>query len=631
MDGLSPPAGARRPIRALDEAAVNRIAAGEVVERPASVVKELAENALDAGATRVAVDIADGGKSLIRVVDDGHGIPEDELELACTRHATSKTTGADLLDVASFGFRGEALASMGAVGRLSVISRAEGAEAGARIDVVGGDCRGVRPAGCSRGTVVELRDLFRATPARLKFLRSDRAEAMAVTDVLRRLAMAAPSVGVTLTDRSGGGERAVLSYAPAPDRAARLRDVIGADFAREAVAVEAARGELALSGLAGLPTYHRGAATHQYLFVNGRPLRDRALSGALRGGYGDAMPRGRHPVAALFLDCPPRMVDVNVHPAKTEVRFRQPEEVRALIVGGVRGAIWGTGARGSATLSGAVLGAMRPPAFAPDAAPDPVPDAGVGARPGARPRLALSRPSPAARSVAYRGQAPQGFAEAADPPPRPAPPEAPPKAPPEAPPPAEAPLGHARAQLHENWIVAQTADGVVIVDQHAAHERLTYERLKRLLDARGTVPAQALLIPDIVQMGEAEARVLLALDLAPLGLEVEGFGPGAVAVRATPALLGPVAAEPLLRDLLDALGPGLDEAGAARALRERLDAVLSRIACHGSVRAGRRMHPDEMDALLREMEATPGSATCNHGRPTWVELRLRDIERLFGR
>jgi DNA mismatch repair protein MutL len=614
----------RDPIRPLDESAVNRIAAGEVVERPASAVKEMVENALDAGARRISVDIADGGKTLIRVIDDGHGIPEGELELACTRHATSKTDGADLSDIRSFGFRGEALASMGAVGRLTLTSRAAGAETAARIEVVGGECHGVRQAALPRGTVVELRDIFRATPARLKFLRTDRAETMALTDALRRLAMSAPEVGFSLTDRSDGGERVLLSFPPGQDRDARLAAVIGTEFARDSVPLAVEREGIAMGGLAGLPSFHRGTATAQYLFVNGRPLRDRALAGALRAGYRDMMARGRHPVAALFLDCPPRLVDVNVHPAKTEVRFRKPDDVRALVVSGLRQALGAAGHRMSGSLTGAVLGAIRAPRT------DPAGPASDRADTGPAPRSstwkAPDRPSHRARAIAYRGQVPAGFAET----------QAPPPLPEREPPPTQgmSPLGHARAQLHRNWIVTQTEDGVVIVDQHAAHERLVYERLKRQLDDRegdGGIAAQPLLIPDVVELPEPEIRLLLALDLAPLGLEVEGFGPGAVAVRATPALLGPVAAAPLLRDLLDALGEDVTEAGAEEALRGRLDAVLSRIACHGSVRSGRAMRPEEMDALLREMEATPGSSTCNHGRPTWVELKLADIERLFGR
>ncbi|MBM2574806.1 DNA mismatch repair endonuclease MutL [Jannaschia sp. Os4] len=580
------------PIRPLDAHAIDRIAAGEVVERPASAVKELVENALDAGAARIHVDIADGGRALIRVTDDGHGIPADALPLAVARHATSKTDGADLLDIATFGFRGEALASMAAVGRLTLTSRVEGAEA-AQLRVEGGAAHPVRPAALSGGTVVELRDLFFATPARLKFLKSRRAETQAVVDVLRRLALASPRVAITLRD----GDRDLLRADPATGDGAglaRARALLGADFAADALSVSHDRDDLRLAGLAARPTHSRGDSTRQFLFVNGRPVRDRALAGALRGAYRDVMAAGRHPVATLFLDLPHRQVDVNVHPAKTEVRFRDAAAVRALIVGGVRAALAADRGAGRGA-SEAVAGAARV--------------------------YQMDLPSRAATRTAYAMQAPAqpraGFAEA---------PAARVEPEPEAP--ADGPLGAARAQLHENWIVAQTADGMILVDAHAAHERIVWERLKR--QARdGDVPAQAALIPEVVEVGLMEAQTLLSLDLAPLGLVLEPFGPGTVAVRETPAILGQVAAAPLLRDLLEELE---DEGGdPAAALRARLDAILSRMACHGSVRTGRRMRGEEMNALLREMEATPHSGTCNHGRPTWVELKLADIERLFGR
>ena len=592
-------------IRQLDEAAINRIAAGEVVERPASAVKELVENALDAGATRITVEIADGGRTLIRVTDDGHGIAADDLPLALSRHATSKLNGDDLLDIRSFGFRGEALPSLGAVGRLTIASRAAGAPSGAEIRVAGGRADPVRPAALPRGTVVTLRDLFYATPARLKFLKSERAETMAIADALRRLAMAAPAVGFTLSDAATG--RRLFRADPRAAPAARLAQVLGGDFAENAMEVDATRDDLRLTGRAALPTYSRGAATHQFLFVNGRPVRDRMLTGALRAAYTDAMPRDRHAVAALFLDCPLRQVDVNVHPAKTEVRFRDAGAVRGLIVGALRHALAERGHRGSTVIAGAALGAMTPPP--------------AGAI------YAMDRPSSGARAAAFSAQAPAGFAEA---------PGLDGMAAPSArvEPGAEAatqmtedqPLGVARAQLHENWIVAQTVDGMVLVDAHAAHERLTYERLKAQARRDG-VASQALLIPEVVDLGDA-ADALLALDLAPLGLELEQFGPGAVAVRATPALLGPCDAKALVRDLADALADGDDE---ALALTTRTDAILSRMACHGSVRTGRRMNADEMNALLRAMEAEPRAATCNHGRPTYVKLALSDIERLFGR
>ena len=594
---------ARPVIRQLDDAAINRIAAGEVVERPASAVKELVENALDAGATRIDVTVADGGKRLIRVVDDGCGIAAGDLALALSRHATSKIDGSDLLNIHTFGFRGEALPSLGAVGRLSITSRVEGAEA-AVIEVSGGRQGAVRPAAASRGTTVELRDLFYATPARLKFLRTDRAEMQALSDIVKRLAMAEPFVRFTLSDASGDALREVFRFEaqkgePISALARRLRDVIGRDFADNALAIDAEREGLHLTGYAALPTYSRGAAVQQFLFVNGRPVRDKLLTGALRGAYMDFLSRDRHPAACLFIDCDPVLVDVNVHPAKSEVRFRDPGVARGLIVSGLRHALAGAGHRASTTVAGETLGAFRAPELSET------------------PRVyQMDRP----RSYAPPRQS--GFAET---PATFARMEAPVVE--EILPEADHPLGAARAQVHENYVIAQTTDGIVIVDQHAAHERLVYEKLKRQMAENG-VAAQALLVPEIVDLGSDAGRVLaLADDLARLGLVIEAFGQGAVAVRETPAILGRVDAEALLRDILDEL----DDLGESSALQARLDAILSRVACHGSVRSGRQMRAEEMNALLREMEATPHSGQCNHGRPTYVELKLSDIERLFGR
>ncbi|WP_284164537.1 DNA mismatch repair endonuclease MutL [Frigidibacter sp. SD6-1] len=601
----------RPVIRQLDEAAVNRIAAGEVVERPASAVKELVENALDAGAGRVDVAYADGGKTLIRVTDDGCGMTAADLPLALARHATSKIDGSDLLNIHTFGFRGEALPSLGAVGRLKVTSRAAGHEA-AEIAVNGGREMPVRPAALARGTVVELRDLFFATPARLKFLRSDRAEAQAIGDVVRRLAMAEPAVAFTLRDISGSGEGRLIFRADAEQGdlfdalRLRLRALIGADFAENALRIEAEREGIHLTGYAALPTYSRGAAVEQYLFVNGRPVRDKLLIGALRAAYQDVLARDRHPAACLFLTLDPTRVDVNVHPAKAEVRFREPGIARGLIVSALRHALAEGGHRASSTVAGLTLGVMRPEPMAP--------------------RLWQSeRPKAATldRSLAFQAPLAPGFAETSA---RFEPAEEPPKADDEAP--LSRPLGAARAQVHENYIIAQTEVGIVIVDQHAAHERLVYERLKAQKAERG-VAAQALLIPEIVELSTGDAALLMeeAPALESLGLVVEPFGGNAVAVRATPAILGPVGAEALLRDILDELS----DAGESRTLGARIDAILSRMACHGSIRSGRQMGPAEMNALLREMEATPLSGQCNHGRPTYVELKLSDIERLFGR
>ncbi len=607
----------RPVIRQLDEAAINRIAAGEVVERPASAVKELVENAIDAGATRIAIDIADGGKTLIRVTDDGCGIAPDDLPLALSRHATSKIDGSDLLNIHTFGFRGEALPSLGAVGRLTITSRVPGAEA-AQIHVAGGKAEAVKPAALRAGSVVELRDLFFATPARLKFMRTDRAEAQAITDTVKRLAMAEPAVTFTLRDVSGGGEGRVTFRADRENGDlfdalhARLARVIGREFAENALRIDATREGIRLYGYAALPTYSRGAAVAQYLFVNGRPVRDKMLTGALRAAYFDFLSRDRHPAAALFIDCDPTLVDVNVHPAKSEVRFRDLGVARGLIVSALRHALAEAGHRASSTVANATLGAMRPEPAQP--APARV--------------YQMDRPSPAARQAAYRAQSP-GFAELAndysgsivEPTPISAPVA-------EEPPAQDLPLGAARGQVHENYIIAQTADGMVIVDQHAAHERLVYEKLKTQMAENG-VAAQALLIPEIVELSEGDCARLMAVadDLSRLGLTLEPFGGGAVAVRETPAILGEVDASAMILDILDELS----DQGESQMVQARIEAILSRVACHGSIRSGRRMRAEEMNALLREMEATPHSGQCNHGRPTYVELKLSDIERLFGR
>ncbi len=620
MAHLDPNISEKRPIiRQLDEAAVNRIAAGEVVERPASAVKELVENALDAGATRISIDIADGGKTLIRVTDDGCGIAPEDLPLALSRHATSKIDGTDLLNIHTFGFRGEALPSLGAVGRLTITSRVPGGDA-AQIRVAGGRMEPVKPAALRAGTVVELCDLFYATPARLKFMRTDRAEGQAIADIVKRLAMAEPSVAFTLRDVSGGGEGRVTFRSDGEPGDlfdalhARLARVLGRDFAENALRIDATREGIRLYGYAALPTYSRGAAVAQYLFVNGRPVRDKMLTGALRAAYFDFLSRDRHPAAALFVDCEPTLVDVNVHPAKSEVRFRDPGIARGLIVSSLRHALAEAGHRASTTVGGATLGAMRP---------EPAP--------GAPARIyQMDRPSPAARQVSYHAQAP-GFADLGESYSgrvvTPEPVDEAPQGADEALPGAH-PLGAARGQVHENYIIAQTETGIVIVDQHAAHERLVYERLKRQMAEKG-VAAQALLIPEIVELSEGDrARLLEAADeLTKLGLSLETFGGNAVAVRETPAILGEVDARAMILDILDELA---DE-GESLSVQARIEAILSRVACHGSVRSGRRMRAEEMNALLREMEATPHSGQCNHGRPTYVELKLSDIERLFGR
>jgi DNA mismatch repair protein MutL len=598
-------------IRQLDEAAINRIAAGEVVERPASAVKELVENAIDANARRITIEYADGGKTLIRVTDDGCGIAPVDLSLALSRHATSKIDGSDLLNIHTFGFRGEALPSLGAVGRLTIASRAVG-HAGAEITVNGGNEGPVKPAALNGGTVVTLRDLFFATPARLKFLRTDRAEAQAIGDIIKRLAMAEPFVQFTLRDVSGDGTGRDVFRVGAKQGDlfdalhGRLAQVLGREFAENSLRIDAEREGLHLTGFAALPTYSRGSAVAQFLFVNGRPVRDKLLVGALRGAYFDFLSRDRHPAAALFLDCDPTLVDVNVHPAKSEVRFRDPGLARGLIVSALRHALANAGHRASSTVAGATLGAMQPEQ--------------TGAR-----VYQMDRPSLGARNAAYAAQSP-GFAETADPFGRVEPPiEV--TAHSEEPRP-DYPLGTARGQVHENYIIAQTASGMVIVDQHAAHERLVYEKLKRQMAENG-VAAQALLIPEIVELSAGDCGRLLEIagDLSQFGLGIEAFGGSAIAVREMPAILGTVNARALLLDILDELA----DQNTSNLVQAKVEAILSRVACHGSIRSGRWMRAEEMNALLREMEATPHSGQCNHGRPTYVELKLADIERLFGR
>ena len=605
-------------IRLLPTSVVNRIAAGEVIERPGAAVKELVENAIDAGACRIEIVLADGGRSLIAVTDDGDGMAPEDLELAVERHATSKLPGDDLVDIKSLGFRGEALPSIGAVSRLSLTSRRRGAEAAWRLDIEAGEKRGPVPAALTGGalaggalaggTRVEVRDLFYATPARLKFLKAERTERGHAIDAVNRLAMAHPSIAFRL----GDGERSYLDYpAAAGDlpgaRLERLGAIMGRDFAANALAIDAEREGLRLTGYAGVPTLNRGTARAQYLFVNGRPVRDRLLNGAVRGAYADFLARDRHPLLALFLEAPTDSVDVNVHPAKAEVRFRDAGLVRGLIVGALKHALAEAGHRASTTLADYALGAVRPGAggtvpYHHHASAVPRGLAEAAARYQAPDGAVLPGLGAPTAAVAVAVDAAEGA--------------------------EDFPLGAARAQLHETYIIAQTGDGIVIVDQHAAHERLVYERMKQAL-ANGGVARQGLLMPEVVELDEASAGRLAARaeDLAELGLTLEAFGPGAVVVRETPALLGQVDVQGLVRDLADELA----ELGDSFALKEKLEEVCATMACHGSVRAGRRLNGPEMNALLREMEVTPHSGQCNHGRPTYVELKLADIEKLFGR
>jgi len=590
------------PLRLLPPTLINQIAAGEVVERPASVVKELVENALDAGAGRIEVVLVEGGQALIAVGDDGGGMGPEDLELAVERHATSKLDDDDLVQIRHLGFRGEALPSIGSVARLTLTSRRRGADQAWSLTVEGGAKGRPAPAAHPPGTRVEVRDLFFATPARLKFLKSPRAELSAAVDVVERLAMAHPGVAFSLADDT----RSVLKLAAqkgeaSAARLARLGAVIGRDFEANAVALDAEREGIRLGGWAGLPTFNRGTAGFQYLFVNGRPVRDRLVLGAVRGAYQDVLAHDRHPVLALFLDLPPDAVDVNVHPAKSEVRFRDSGLVRGLIVSAIRHALAGAGHRAATTGGTAALGALG--------------------------SWRAPHPSIGQVGAAIRAQAPPGLAEAL--PGLSLPPAAP------AGDPAgtagddlDYPLGAARAQLHDTYIVAETRAGLVIVDQHAAHERLVFERMKAAL-AEGGVKSQALLLPEVVDLGESRAAGVVekAGELAAFGLELESFGPGAVVVRAVPAALGDADVQGLVRDLADEVA----EWGTALALGERLSEICATMACHSSVRAGRRLSPTEMNALLRQMEATPLSGQCNHGRPTHVSLALADIEKLFGR
>ncbi|MBB3904943.1 DNA mismatch repair endonuclease MutL [Methylobacterium brachythecii] len=630
---LLPP---RVSVRRLDSILVDRIAAGEVVERPASVVKELVENAIDAGATSIEVAIEAGGRRLIRVIDDGHGMGPEDLELAVERHATSKLPDGDLGRIVSLGFRGEALPSIGAVARLAITSRRAEDREGTSLVVEAGIKGRSRPAPGPRGTRIEVSDLFAATPARLKFLKSDRAETAAISEILRRLAVARPDIRFTL--RTENGSPSVFPAESEPGPAAHLRRlgaVLGADFPPNAVPLSLAREGIALEGHIGLPTFHRGAASHVHFSVNGRPVRDRLLLGAVRGAYADTMSSDRHPVLALALVCAPDLVDVNVHPAKTEVRFREPGLVRALVVSAIHESLRRAGARSTTTGAAQALEALRPGAAGPfpvhsgtSAYVRPI---GTGYRPAATPSFAAPAGYHAPnRAAAGFGEAPQAlFATDLAPPGADLREDA-------AEPALDHPLGAARAQLHETYIVAQTADGIVIVDQHAAHERLVYERLKRER-REGGIARQGLLIPDVVEMAPAEADRLIAAaeDLDRLGLTLEAFGPGAVLARAIPSALSGGSVRNLVLDVLDALEAGGVEEGAPSGsgdpLSRRLDAVLSRMSCHGSIRAGRRLRPEEMNALLRDMESTENSGQCNHGRPTFVTLKLSDIERLFGR
>jgi DNA mismatch repair protein MutL len=602
------------PVRQLPEQVVNRIAAGEVVERPASVVKELVENAIDAGSSRIDIFTEGGGRRKIVITDEGSGMTHADLALSVERHATSKLDDEDLLRIRTLGFRGEALPSIGAVAKLSITTRQRSEAHAWGLSVEGGAKSPIMPAALAQGTRVEVSDLFYATPARLKFLKSERAEAEAIREVVRRLAMARPDIAFTLA----GEERAPVTWAAAlpsgPGRLARLGDILGADFREHAIDVRADRDGIVVEGFAAAPALTRANALGQYLFVNGRPVRDKLILGAVRAAYADYLPRERHPVVALFVRLDPREVDANVHPAKTEVRFRNAGLVRALIVHALKDGLAREGKRTAANDGGSAIAAFRP-AFSPrnnvnwdwrrspsfPVGPLTSFDGAAAPALAERDQAAFDVGAPSA-DVRFEDVANVDF--------------------------VDRPLGAARTQIHETYIVSQTRDGLIIIDQHAAHERIVYERLKASLERSG-VARQILLIPEIVEMDEATVERLLARaeELAAFGLAIESFGPGAVAVRETPSLLGKTDARGLLRDLAE----HMEEWDEALPLERRLMHVAATMACHGSVRAGRRLKPEEMNALLREMEATPNSGQCNHGRPTYVELKLSDVEKLFGR
>lgn len=621
-------------IKRLSETIVNQIAAGEVVERPSSVIKELVENAIDAGATRIEIATAAGGKSLMRVIDNGKGMAPDELKLAILRHCTSKVTDR-LDDIRSLGFRGEALPSIGSVAKLSITSRMLETANGHEIKVKGGQVSDIRPKAANFGTIVEVRDLFYATPARLKFLKSDRAENTAISDVVRRIAIAFPHIYFSLS----GPDRAMIEYKNVgQDQLARISDVLGRDFADNVIELDAIREHVTLTGFAGLPTFNRGNALHQFAYVNGRPIQDKLVLSALRGAYSDRLPKGRFPVAALFIEIDPALVDVNVHPAKADVRFRDPQLVRGLIIGAIRQGLEMGGDRAASTATQAMMHAFQTGRATQHAAEFKGDKTGSGYR---RPVYqsagnanwdldqSISRPLTQQQHRGFEESSHQSFisdyepsarvetiendADSSDLPPNE---------------PAQGRLGAARAQLHENYILSQTDDGFILVDQHAAHERIVFEKFKAALHGRN-VPSQALLIPDIIDLGEEVSEHLMeaAEALSQLGLEIERFGPGAIAVRATPAMLGEVNANQLIRQLSDDMKEWQD----VSQLQHKLEDVASTMACHGSIRSGRRLNAAEMNALLRQMEQTPGSGQCNHGRPTYIEIGLDDIERLFAR
>ena len=605
-------------IKQLDETVINKIAAGEVVERPASAVKELIENSIDAGCSDITIEVADGGKTLIRVIDDGLGMSDIDLPIALRRHATSKLPNDNLLNINSFGFRGEALPSLGAVGRLRIISHNDGNGAH-EINVNGGKISDIKPAARTLGTTIELRDLFYATPARLKFLRSTKSELKAITDTVKGLSISTPNVAFTLIDKTGGKSRKILQVQKEKDVSLasiknRLSRVLGQDFSKNSISIDVTREDVNLTGYVCLPTYARASNAMQYFFVNSRQVRDKQLIGALRAAYSDFMPRDRFPAAAIYINCRPDFVDVNVHPGKSEVRFRDPQGIRSLIVTGIRQAIAIEGHRSSSTLSTAALGAMREQTHQmPSANNEQVTKNSQNMDYNGNKRFFTRDVEPAfqetwkpsARDFQTKDEH-ANFIEELE----------------------SFPLGAPIAQFGENYIISQNDDGIVIIDQHAAHERLVYEKLKEQAKDN-KIEVQALLVPEILEFSEPEILVLMEYkdNLSRYGLKINQFGINSIAVQEIPAILNSENIKKLIFDILDEL----TDLENSDTLEKKINAVLSRIACHGSIRSGRMLRTEEMNSLLREMENTPNSGQCNHGRPTHISIRMSDIERLFGR
>ena len=605
-------------IKQLDETVINKIAAGEVVERPASAVKELIENSIDAECSDITIEVADGGKTLIRVIDDGLGMSDIDLPIALRRHATSKLLNDNLLNINSFGFRGEALPSLGAVGRLRIISHNEGNGAH-EINVNGGKISDIKPAARTLGTTIELRDLFYATPARLKFLRSTKSELKAITDTVKGLSISTPNVAFTLIDKTGGKSRKILQVQKEKDVSLasiknRLSRVLGQDFSKNSISIDVTREDVNLTGYVCLPTYARASNAMQYFFVNSRQVRDKQLIGALRAAYSDFMPRDRFPAAAIYINCRPDFVDVNVHPGKSEVRFRDPQGIRSLIVTGIRQVIAIEGHRSSSTLSTAALGAMREQTHQmPSANNEQVTKNSQNMDYNGNKRFFTRDVEPAfqetwkpsARDFQTKDEH-ANFIEEFE----------------------SFPLGAPIAQFGENYIISQNEDGIVIIDQHAAHERLVYEKLKEQAKYN-KIEVQALLVPEILEFSEPEILVLMEYkdNLSRYGLKINQFGINSIAVQEIPAILNSENIKKLIFDILDEL----TDLENSDTLEKKINAVLSRIACHGSIRSGRMLRTEEMNSLLREMENTPNSGQCNHGRPTHISIRMSDIERLFGR